>query len=76
MFLEISQNSQENTCVRGLRLEACNFIKKETLELVFSYEFWEISKNTFFTEYLRATTLHVKLSIGKSICFAVFKIYY
>ena len=40
-FLEISQNSQENT-------EACNFIKKETLAQVFSCEFCEISKNTFF----------------------------
>ena len=27
---------------------ACNFIKKETLALVFSCEFCEISKNTFF----------------------------
>ena len=27
VFLEISQNSQENTCARS---EACNFIKKET----------------------------------------------
>ena len=32
---------------------ACNFIKKETLVQVFSCEFWEISKNTFFTEHLR-----------------------
>ena len=32
--------------------EACNFIKKETLTLVFSCEFSEISKNTFFTEHL------------------------
>ena len=39
VFLEISQNSQENTC---------NLIKKETLAQVFSCEFWEISKNTFF----------------------------
>ena len=44
VFLEISQNSQEN-----------NFIKKETLALVFSCEFCEISKNTFFTEHLWAT---------------------
>ena len=44
VFLEISQNSQEN-----------NFIKKETLALVFSCEFCEISKNTFFTELLWAT---------------------
>ena len=27
---------------------ACNFIKKETLTQVFSCEFCEISKNTFF----------------------------
>ena len=34
---------------------ACNFIKKETLAQVFSSEFCEISKNTLFTEHLRAT---------------------
>ena len=28
--------------------EVCNFIKKETLAQVFSCEFCEISKNTFF----------------------------
>ena len=27
---------------------ACNFIKKDTLEQVFPYEFCEISKNTLF----------------------------
>ena len=52
MFLEISQNSKENTCARvslliNLQAEACNFIKKETLAQVFSCEFFEISKNTF-----------------------------
>ena len=36
VFLEISQNSQENTCARvsvltKLQAHACNFIKKETL---------------------------------------------
>ena len=35
--------------------EACNFIKKESLALVFSCEFCEISENTFFTEHLGAT---------------------
>ena len=35
--------------------EAYNFIKKETLAQVFSCEFFEISKNLFFTEHLRAT---------------------
>ena len=37
MFLEISQNSQENT-----------FIKKETPAQLFPCEFCKISKNTFF----------------------------
>ena len=32
--------------------QACNFIKKETLVQVFSCEFCEISKNTFFREYI------------------------
>ena len=53
VFLEISQNSKENTCARvsfliKLRTSACNFIKKETLAKVFSCEFCEISKSTFF----------------------------
>ena len=34
---------------------ACNFIKKETLAQVFSCEFCEISKNTFFTEHVWTT---------------------
>ena len=34
---------------------ACNFIKKDTLAQVFSCEFCEISKNTFFVEHLWAT---------------------
>ena len=32
-----------------------NFIKKETLAQVFSCEFYEIFKNTFFTEHLQTT---------------------
>ena len=36
------------------RPEACNFIKKEILAQVFSCEFCEISKNTFFKEQIRA----------------------
>ena len=52
LFLEISQNSQENTCARfsfliKFQAGACNFIKIETLAQVFSCEFCEISKNTF-----------------------------
>ena len=33
----------------------CNFIKKEILAQVFSYEFCEISKNNFLTEHLWIT---------------------
>ena len=36
-------------------MRACNFIKKETLAQLFSCEFYEISKNTFFTEHLKET---------------------
>ena len=51
VFLEISQNSQENTCARVsflIKFQAGNFIKKETLAQVFCCEFYEIPKNTFF----------------------------
>ena len=44
--------------------QSCNFIKKETLAQVFSCEFCEISKNTFFTERLW-TTASVNLSYMK-----------
>ena len=33
--------------MRDIRPIVCNFIKKETLAQVFSYEFCKISKNTF-----------------------------
>ena len=38
---------------------ACHFIKKETLAQVFSCEFCEIFKNTFFIEYLWWLLLYV-----------------
>ena len=50
VFLEISQNSQENTCSRVsflIKLQA------ETLAQMFPCKFCEISENTFFTEHLR-----------------------
>ena len=47
MFLEISQNSQKNTCVSVSFLHP--FIKKESPTEVFSCEFWEhLSMNTIF----------------------------
>ena len=50
VFLEISQNSQENTCVRDSFLIKFikNFKKKESLAQVFSCEICEVSKNIFF----------------------------
>ena len=50
MFLEILQNSQENTCGRVSFL-----IKLQILAQEFSCESYQISKNTFFTEQLLAT---------------------
>ena len=38
----------------------CNFIKNRTLAHVFSCEFCEISKNTFFTEHLWTTVSDIK----------------
>ena len=60
VFLEISQNSQENTCVRDffkkvatLLKRPATFLKNCLLVQMFSCEFCEISKNTFFAEHLR-----------------------
>ena len=58
VFLEISQNSQENTFARVsflIKFFLIYFIKTETLAQVFSCEFCKILKKTFFTEHLRAT---------------------
>ena len=47
VLLEISQNSQENTCSRVSL--ACNFIKKMfSIDDSLGCEFCEISKSTFF----------------------------
>ena len=74
--LEFSQNSQEKTCTRVIflnevgGLQACNFIKKETLAQVFSCEFCEIFKNTFFTEHLW-TTASIIIWIFTVICLVI-----
>ena len=57
--LGVQQTSQENACVRApflIKLQACNFIKKKKLAQVFSCEFCEIFKNSFFTELLWVTS--------------------
>ena len=72
MLLNILQNPQENACARVsflIKLQG-NFIKKETLAQVFSCEFFEISKNTFFIEHLwvtvsRSTLLKEKFFLNK-----------
>ena len=43
-----------------IKREACNFIKKDTLAQVFSCEFCEIFKNTFFTEHLWTTASNLR----------------
>ena len=56
VFLEISKNSQENTCARVstlIRLQASGLC--DTLAQAFSCEIYEISKNTFFTDNLWTT---------------------
>ena len=47
--------SGKHLCQSLFMPQACNFIKKESLAQVFSCEFFEIFKSTFFTEHLRAT---------------------
>ena len=55
----MSQNSQENTCVRASFLWTCRPLAykciKKTLAEVFSCEFCDIFKNTFLTEHLWVT---------------------
>ena len=52
--LEIWDSSQE--CQNLFFKKVANFMKKETLARVFSCEFCEISKSTFFTEHILTTT--------------------
>ena len=72
VFLEISQNSLENTYARvsfliNLQTKAWNFIKKEILAQVFSCEFCEISKNTFFYRTsLVAASVHLIIKVINS----------
>ena len=53
VFLKILQYSQENTLCRATGLQ---FYQKETPTLMFSREYGEIFKNTYFEEPLRMTT--------------------
>ena len=65
VFINISQNSQENTCAKASFLikfpEVCKFIRKDALAQVFFYEFCEIFKNTFLTEQLRVAASDIQI---------------
>ena len=57
VFLEISQNSQENTCPRvsfliKLQVEACNVIKKDTLDRCFPVNFAKFLRTPFLIGHL------------------------
>ena len=54
MFLEISPNSQEKKpCLFFNKSQAYNVIEKETLAQVFSCEFSDFFRNTFFIAHFR-----------------------
>ena len=62
MLLEISQNSQENTCARvsfliKLQASACNFIKKKLWHSCFLVNFVKFIRTPFVTEHLRCMSL-------------------
>ena len=57
LFLNILQNSEENTCARVSFYEKLqvDYCRKEVAAHVFSYKIYEIFKNIFFKEHLRTT---------------------
>ena len=66
--LEISQNTQENTCARvsfliKLQAEVCNVIKKRLWHMCFPMNFSKFLKITFLTEDLRWLLLSVLESL-------------
>lgn len=70
MPLKFSQNSQEKICVSvyfsiKMQLSISSFIRKSTLIQVFSCEFYENFKSSFFTEqpWAAASKLSAKLQI-------------
>ena len=70
LFWKILQNSPENICARvsfliKLQASACNFIKKETLAQVFSCEFYEISRNSFFYRSALVNTSVIIIEVVK-----------
>ena len=65
-----TQLNNNVTCWKVLKLSIANFIKKETLAEVFSCEFCEIFKKTFFTKQLRWLLLYIRPeNVRKSLVF-------
>ena len=53
MFLEISQNSHENTCVRASGLRPATLLKKGLWYSYFPVNFAKFLRTPFFTEHLQ-----------------------
>ena len=67
MFLKISKSWQENSCFKDsflVKMQICrvnNFIEKEIGAQMFSFEFWEISRNPFLEVPFGRLLLHKHL---------------
>ena len=71
VFLEISQNSQENNCARAsfsIKLHAgtCNFIKKEIVAQVFSLNFVKYLRTCFLAQLWATASASLKQKLCKN----------
>ena len=64
-MLQLCYDKNSRQTLAHHRLEACNFIKKETLALVFPCEFCEIYKNIFYyrTRLVAASAVLINFAI-------------
>ena len=72
VFLNISQNSRKNTCVRVSFLvmpQACNFIKKETLTQLFLVNLVKFLRTTFFMCFIKNVALKNFTKLYSGGCF-------
>ena len=67
-MLQLCYDKNSREALANHRPEVCNFIKKEALAQVFSCEFCEIYKNTFYYRYYRT---HLVTASGVLINFAI-----
>ena len=65
MFLKISQNSQGISFSVNLQAQTNNFIKNEIATYLFSCEFCEVPKNTFFYSTFSVATSVIKAYLNK-----------